>query len=284
MVDGNRTEIAGLEEKALDLRRTMVAMMAKAGAGHLGPAMSSTELVTALYFHTLRMISPTDPSRPDRDRFVMSAGHKCGILYAVLAEKGYISRETLNTFLEFDKTLGGHPDMRKIPGVEASTGSLGHGLSIGVGMALAGKIDVLPYRVFVLLGDGELAEGSNWEAAMSACHFKLDNLVAIVDRNRLQIDGPTEDVMALEPLADKWRSFGWAVTEIDGHDFSAIVRTFDNVPLEKGKPTCIIAHTTKGKGVSFMENKVAWHYKAPNKEEAVMALEELGTVKGKEGR
>jgi transketolase len=282
MIDGNRSEIAGLEEKALHLRRTMVAMMARAGTGHLGPAMSSTELVTALFFHALR-ISPGDPDKPDRDRFVMSAGHKCGILYAALAEKGYITRGTLDTFLEFDKTLGGHPDMRKVPGVDASTGSLGHGLPIGVGMAIAGKYDGLDYRVFVLLGDGELAEGSNWEAALSAHHFKLDNLVAIIDRNRLQIDGPTEEVMALEPLTDKWRSFGWAVSEIDGHDLAAIVGVLDQLPLEKGKPSVIIAPTTKGKGVSFMENQVTWHHKAPSKEEAVKALEELGTVKGKEG-
>ena len=238
--------------------------------------------MTALFFHILR-ISPENPADPDRDRFIMSAGHKCGILYAALAERGYISKETLDTFLEFDKTLGGHPDMKKIPGVEASTGSLGHGLPIGVGMAIAGKYDGRGYRVFVLLGDGELAEGSNWEAAMSARHFNLDNLVAIVDRNRLQIDGPTEEVMALEPLADKWKSFGWAVSEIDGHDMTQIVETLDHLPLVKGKPSVVIAHTTKGKGVSFMENQVGWHYRAPTKEEADKALKELEAQRRKEG-
>jgi transketolase len=279
----DRLRIYQLEEKARDLRRTMVQMMAKAGGGHLGPAMSSADIMTALYFHTLR-ISPEGLSEPDRDRFILSAGHKCGVLYAVLAARGYIDRKALDAFLEFDQALGGHPDMKKIPGVEASTGSLGHGLPIGVGMALAGKFDGLSYRVFVLLGDGELAEGSNWEAAMSAHHYKLDNLVAIVDRNRLQIDGPTEEIMALEPLGDKWKSFGWAVKEIDGHDMGKIVETLDHLPLANGRPSVVIAQTTKGKGVSFMENQVAWHYRAPNKEEAEKALEELSAPGRKEGR
>ncbi|MCX5909007.1 MAG: transketolase [Deltaproteobacteria bacterium] len=283
MNDADPKLIAQLEDKARHLRKVMVKMMTNAGGGHLGPAMSSTDVATALFFHTMR-ISPENPTKPDRDRFIMSAGHKCGILYVCLADKGFISPETLDTFLEFDKTLGGHPDMKKIPGVDASTGSLGHGLSIGVGMALAGKYDKLDYRVFVLLGDGELDEGSNWEAAMSASHFKLDNLIAIVDRNRLQIDGTTEEVMALEPLADKWKSFGWAVTDIDGHDMTTIVRTLDHLPLAQGKPTMIIAQTTKGKGVSFMENQLSWHYRAPNKDEAVKALEELDTQGRKEGR
>ncbi len=283
MAELDQKLIADLEEKAHHFRKVMVKMMAKAGGGHLGPAMSSTDIMAALFFHTLR-ISPERPSDPARDRFIMSAGHKCGILYVCLAEKGFISKETLDTFLEFDKTLGGHPDMRKIPGVEASTGSLGHGLPIGVGMALAGKYDGLGYRVYVLLGDGELNEGSNWEAAMSASHFKLDNLVAIVDRNRFQVDGATEEIMTLDPIPDKWSSFGWSVIEIDGHNLGEIVKALDNVPIAAQKPTAIIAHTTKGKGVSFMENQVSWHYRAPTPEEEKKALDELAARERKEGQ
>jgi transketolase len=283
MAEVDQQLIADLEKKANHFRKVMVKMMAKAGSGHLGPALSSADLMTALFFHILR-IDPRKPDDPRRDRFILSAGHKCGILYVCLAEKGYFSQEWLDSFLEYDKTLGGHPDMRKIPGVEASTGSLGHGLSIGVGMALAGKYDRLEYRVFVLLGDGELNEGSNWEAAMSAYHYKLDNLIAIVDRNRFQVDGPTEEIMTLDPIADKWRGFGWETAEIDGHNMAEIVKTLSNVPITAGKPTAVVAHTTKGKGVSFMENQVSWHYRAPTPEEAAKALEELEARERKEGR
>lgn len=220
--------------------------------------MSSTDILTVLYFAVLR-VRPEDPGWPDRDHFILSKGHASAALYATLAARGYFPLEELSTYGRPGSRLAGHP-LRGVPGVEFPTGSLGHGLPLAVGSALAARMDGRPSRAFVLLGDGELQEGSVWEAAMSAAHFGLDNLVAIVDRNGMQITGPTEQCMRLEPLADRWRSFGWAVAEVDGHDLKALVRTLTSVPLEVGSPTVCIAHTIKGRGVKFMEGRKKSHY------------------------
>lgn len=268
-----------LEDKARILRRHVINMVAAANSGHPGGSLSSADVVAALYFRVMRGLDPRNPKNPDRDRFVLSKGHCCPVLYAALAEKGFIPVDELETFRKLHSRLQGHPDMTKVPGVEASAGSLGQGISMAVGMALAGKIDKRGYRVFVLLGDGECQEGQVWEAAMSAAHYHLDNLVAIIDRNRLQIDGPTEEVMSLEPLAEKWTAFGWHTVEIDGHSFPQIVAALEASPVP-GKPMAIIANTVKGKGVSFMENAVEWHGVAPNQEQRQQALAELGGVAG----
>jgi len=220
-------------------------------------------------------VNPDWPDWSERDRFILSKGHACAALYAVLAENGFFPKEWLETYCQNGSRLVGHVTHHDVPGVEASTGSLGHGLSIGCGMALAGKRDNRSYRVFVLLSDGECDEGSTWEAALFAPHHRLDNLVAIVDYNKIQAFGRVKDVLDLDPLPEKWRSFRWAVREIDGHDFGQIEGALAKIPLEPSRPTCIIAHTTKGKGVSFMEDKVAWHYNAPNLEQLNQALAEL---------
>ncbi len=269
-----------LEEKARALRRHVVNMTAAANSGHPGGSLSAADIVAALYFRVMRGLDPQNPKNPDRDRFVLSKGHCCPVLYAALAEKGFIPVDELETFRKLHSRLQGHPDMNKVPGVEASAGSLGQGFSMAVGMALAGKIDGRGYRVYALLGDGECQEGQVWEAAMSAAHYRLDNLVAIVDRNGLQIDGPTEEVMGLDPLPDKWSAFGWHTLEIDGHSFPEILAALDEAAAVRGKPTAIIARTVKGKGVSFMENAVEWHGVAPNAEQRQQALAELGGVAG----
>lgn len=269
-------DIAALEDVARTLRRHIIVQTAAASSGHPGGSLSAADIVAALYFRVMRGLDPADPKNPDRDRFVLSKGHCCPVLYAALAEKGFLPREELTTFRKLHSRLQGHPDMNKVPGVEASAGSLGQGISMAVGMALAGKLDGRGYRVYALLGDGECQEGQVWEAAMAAAHYKLDNLVAIVDRNGLQIDGPTEEVMSLEPLAEKWRAFGWHTLEIDGHAFPAILAAFDEAAATAGRPTAIIARTVKGKGVSFMENAVEWHGVAPNAEQRDRALAELG--------
>lgn len=268
-----------LQEKANTIRKHIVRMIAKAGSGHTAPALSCADIISALYFSVLRL-DPNDPQWEERDRFILSKGHGCAAQYAALAEKGFFPVEVLDTFCRLDSILGGHPDMLKVPGVEASTGSLGHGLSIGVGMAIAGKVDRKGYRVFVLLSDGENDEGAVWEAAMAANHYRLDNLIAIIDRNRLQCDGWTKDVMNPEPLADKWRSFGWFVQEINGHDMNEILDALDVATATRRRPTVLVANTVKGKGVSFMENSVDWHYRAPTAEEAAQALRELESVEG----
>lgn len=265
-----------LDRMARRLRRHIVRMTAAARSGHPGGSLSAADIVSALYFRVMRNIDPADPRNPDRDRFILSKGHCCPVLYAALAEKGFFDPGQLETFRQLHSPLQGHPDMRKLPGVEMNTGSLGQGLSAGVGMALAGRIDGRTYRVYVLLGDGECQEGQVWEAAMAAAHYKLDNLVAIVDRNNLQIDGPTEQVMSLEPLADKWRAFGWHVIEVDGHSLPGLLSAFAKAAAVGGKPTVIIASTVKGKGVSFMENAVEWHGVAPTVEQRDLALAELG--------
>lgn len=279
-MSGQREDlIRMLQEKAATVRKHIVRMIAGAGSGHIAPALSCADLLVALYFDVLRL-DPKNPQWEDRDRFILSKGHACAAHYAVLAEKGFFPREVLETFCRFDSILGGHPDRRKVPGVEASTGSLGHGLSMGVGMAIAGKVDRKAYRVVVLLGDGETEEGAVWEAAMAAAHYRLDNLLAIIDRNRLQVDGWTAAVMNPEPLADKWRSFGWRVQEINGHDMAEILDSLQVATAARESPAVIIAHTTKGKGVSFMEDSVDWHYGTVSAEASARALRELDAADG----
>ena len=250
-------------------------MTHRANASHVGTCFSTADILAVLYSGVLR-VDPSRPDWPDRDRFVLSKGHAAAAVYAVLAECGFFSIEWLDTFCQDGSKLAGHITHHGVPGVEVSTGSLGHGLSIGCGIALAGKRDRRPYRVFVMLSDGECDEGSTWEAVLFAPHHRLDNLVAIVDYNKIQAFGTVKEVLDLEPLADKWRAFRWAAREIDGHDYEQIEDALTNVPFEPGKPSVIIAHTVKGKGVSFMENKLAWHYKSPDKEQLTQALGELG--------
>ncbi|MGI6713189.1 MAG: transketolase [Bacillota bacterium] len=260
-----------LVNKAKEIRKDIIAMLAEAGSGHPGGSLSAADIVTALYFNEMK-IDPQNPEWPDRDRFVLSKGHAAPVLYAALAEKGYFPKEELKTLRKINSRLQGHPDMRKVPGVEISTGSLGQGLSAANGMALAGKLDHKDYRVYVIIGDGESQEGQIWEAAMLAAHYKLDNLVAFLDHNGLQIDGQITDVMSPEPVDEKWRAFGWHVEVIDGHNMEQIIETLARVRTIKGKPAMIVANTVKGKGVSFMENQAGWHGVAPKPEEAEKAL------------
>jgi transketolase len=267
--------IKELETKATVIRRHVIEMTHEAGSGHPGGSLSATDIIAALYFHVLN-IDPKNPKFKDRDRFVLSKGHAAPALYAALAEKGFFQVDELMTLRKLGSRLQGHPDMTKTPGVEASTGSEGQGLSISIGMALGAKLDRKNYRIYVMLGDGEMDCGQTWEAAMAAAHYKLDNLTAIVDRNKLQLDGPTEKIMSIEPLADKWKAFGWHVVEINGHDFKEIINSITIAKEVKGKPTVVIAHTVKGKGVSFMEGSVGFHGKAPNDEQYEQAMKELG--------
>jgi len=263
-----------LEKMAKRLRRHVIQMIATAGSGHPGGSLSAADIVTALYFKVMRH-DPRNQQWSDRDRFVLSKGHAAPILYAALAECGYFPVEELSTLRKLGSRLQGHTDRTLTPGVEMSAGSLGQGLSFGIGIALAGRLDKRDYHVYVLLGDGECEEGQVWEAAMFAPHFQLDNLTAIVDHNEIQLDGRCCDIMGLEPLADKWRAFNWHVLEIDGHDIKQILQALKEAGEVKGKPTVIIAHTVKGKGVSFMEGNVDFHGKAPNAQETEQALKEL---------
>jgi len=256
------------------LRRHIITMTGRAGSGHPGGSLSAVEIVTALYFKVLRH-KPQDPRWGDRDRFILSKGHAAPVLYATLAECGYFPVDELATLRQLDSRLQGHTDRVTTPGVEMSAGALGQGLSFAIGVALAGRLNSQDYRVYVLLGDGECDEGQIWEAAMAAAHYKLDNLVAIVDNNGQQIDGWNRDVMSLDPFNKKWQAFGWHVIEVDGHDLARLITAFDRAKLVKGKPTVIIAHTIKGKGVSFMENNPDFHGKVPNAEEVEIALKEL---------
>jgi transketolase len=267
------TQIKELENKAKQIRRLIIQMLAKAGSGHPGGSLSATDLITALYFSLLRH-NPKDPAWPKRDRFHMSKGHCCPLWYAVLAESGYFPKDKLWTLRQLGSILQGHPD-RRTPGVDVASGSLGQGLSVGLGMSLAAKLDQQDYRVYVLLGDGEIQEGNIWEAAMACAHYKCDNLCAMLDYNGFQIDGKVKDIMNLEPIVDKWQAFGWQAIEIDGHNIRQILQAFEEARLTRGKPSIIIAHTIKGKGVSFMENVVDFHGRAPTKEEAEKALKEL---------
>jgi len=266
--------IPELEKMAKQLRRHVITMIATAGSGHPGGSLSAADIVTALYFKVMRH-DPKKPQWPDRDRFVLSKGHAAPILYAALAESGYFPLEELSTLRKLDSRLQGHTDRTLTPGVEMSAGSLGQGLSYGIGIALAGRLDKRDYQVYVLLGDGECDEGQVWEAAMFAPHHGVDNLTAIVDHNDLQLSGRVCDIMGLEPLVDKWRAFNWHVLEINGHDMGEILKALKKAREIKGKPTVIIAHTVKGKGVSFMEGNVDFHGKAPTPQEAEIALKEL---------
>ncbi|MBA7716185.1 Apulose-4-phosphate transketolase subunit A [subsurface metagenome] len=263
-----------MEAMAKKLRRHIITMTGKAGSGHPGGSLSAVEIVTALYFGLLQHKS-SNPQWADRDRFILSKGHAAPLLYATLAECGYLPIEELTTLRQLDSRLQGHTDRTATPGVEMSAGALGQGLSFAIGVALAGRLNSQKYRVYVLLGDGECDEGQVWEGAMAAAHFKVDNLVAIVDNNGLQIDGWNRDVMNLDPFNQKWQAFGWHVIEVDGHDLTQLIDAFDRAKLAKGQPVVIIAHTIKGKGVSFMENNPDFHGKAPNAEEVEIALKEL---------
>jgi transketolase len=266
--------IPELEKMARQLRRHIITMIATAGSGHPGGSLSAADIVTALYFKAMRH-DPKNPQWPERDRFVLSKGHAAPILYAALAECGYFPVEELSTLRRLGSRLQGHTDRTLTPGVEMSAGSLGQGLSYGIGMALAGRLDRKDYRVYVLIGDGECDEGQVWEAAMFAPHHRMDNITAIIDHNDLQLDGRVCDIMGLEPLTDKWRAFNWNVLEINGHDMKQILQALKKAGEIKEKPTVIIAHTIKGKGVSFMEGNVDFHGKAPTPQETEQALKEL---------
>jgi transketolase len=267
-----------LSIKSVSLRKRLLQVITQAGAGHTGGGLSCLDILVTLYNRVLK-VSPETATDPNRDRYVQSKGHSVEALYVVLADRGYFPQSDLETVCHYKSHYVGHPT-RHIPGIEMNTGALGHGLPICLGMALAGKMDKAPYRVFTLLGDGELAEGSNWEAAQAAAHHKLDNLVAILDHNTLQITGHTRDVMSNEPLEDKWRSFGWTVRTTDGHDYGNLTDVLTEPP-ETGKPTMIIANTIKGKGVSFMENVAKWHHGVPSDTELNSALVELDQAEAK---
>ncbi|GLI84688.1 transketolase, N-terminal subunit [Rossellomorea marisflavi] len=267
------TDIKALERKATEIRKLLVEMIFEAGTGHTGSSLSNADILTVLYYHVMK-VDPKNPEWEDRDRYVQSKGHAVESYWAVLADKGFIEKEELKTFSQYGSRLIGHPN-NKVPGVEMNTGALGHGLSVSVGMALAAKMDKRSHRVFTLMGDGELAEGSVWEAAMAASQYKLDNLIGIIDRNRLQITGKTDEVMDNEPLDKKWESFGWEVIQVDGHDLEALIRVFDGLPGVAGKPTMIIANTLKGKGISLAEGVPSWHHHVPNKEEYESAMKEF---------
>ncbi|MGD9154775.1 MAG: transketolase [Bacillota bacterium] len=274
----DKAKLQMLQEKARDLRIEAIKMIYTAKSGHPGGSLSIADIVAVLYFDEMR-VDPQNPDWEDRDRFILSKGHTCPIWYAVLAEKGFFPKEELATLRKLGGKLQGHPDMKKVPGIDMTTGSLGNGLGIGVGMAKAAKIDRKNYRVYVVVGDGEVQEGAIWEAAMSAAHYKLDNLVVIVDKNNLQVDGFVSDIMAIDPIDAKFKAFGFAVLTIDGHDIEQIGEAFAKARQTKGKSTCIIANTVKGKGVSYMENVCSWHGTAPNDEQFEIAMQELGGVK-----
>lgn len=265
-----------LQRKANWIRLSAMTMTNHAQLGHTGGDLSSADILAALYFGGVLRLDPEHPRWPQRDRFILSKGHCSGAFYSTLAARGFFPLEQLKTFMDPLSMLNGHPDRNKLPGVEANTGPLGHGLPIGVGAALAARMRSETWRVFVLTGDGELQEGSNWEAAMTAQHYGLDNLTVVVDRNRIQQGDFTENTIRMEPLAERWSAFGFAVAEVDGHDPLALLDRFAHLPLQPGKPTCLIAHTIKGKGVSFAENKPAWHHGVPTREQLAAAAIELG--------
>lgn len=272
MLDSSKLE--NLQEKSKNVRRNIVEMVYAAASGHPGGSLSIADVLVALYFSELN-VDIKSPKAENRDRVVLSKGHCSPALYATLAEKGFIPKEDLKSFRKIDSYLQGHPDMKKIPGVDMTSGSLGQGLSVSNGMALAGKLDNKDYRIYCIMGDGEIQEGQVWEAAMSSSHYKLDNLCVIVDNNNLQIDGEVGNVMNPYPLDEKFKSFGFNTLVMDGNNFEEILNAFENAKNTKGKPTAIIAKTIKGKGVSFMENKAGWHGKAPSEEEYKIAMEEL---------
>jgi transketolase len=263
-----------LKNMAATIRCDIIEMICTAGAGHPGGSLSATDIVTALYFRVMN-IDPAYPGWPERDRFILSKGHACPVWYSALAERGFFDKSHLGTLRRLGSILQGHPDMNKVPGIDMTAGSLGHGLSVGIGMALAGRLQKKDYHVWVVIGDGESQEGSIWEAAMAGAKWKLDNLTAIMDRNNLQNDSFVDKLMPIEPVEDKWRAFGWNTVEIDGNNMDEIVPAIEDAKAFRGAPTMIIAHTVKGKGVSYMENVCEWHGKAPCREEADRALEEI---------
>jgi transketolase len=267
-------EIRTLRYTAAKCRRNVLRMIQAGKSGHMGGALSCIDIVTTLYFHTMKT-DPANPKMPDRDRFILSAGHKCMAQYAVLAEKGFFDKSVLDTYGSLGTRIPGHPDMHKLPGVEANTGALGHGLSIGLGMALGLRLDKKPSKVYVIMGDGELAEGSNWEAASAAAHHKADNLILFVDCNGLQISGKTKDIMNMEPVGERFAAFGWAVTEIDGNNIAEILGALEKIPFTPGKPNLIVANTVKARGISFAEGGIKFHYWKPAKEELEKAIAEM---------
>jgi len=271
-----RTEPLASAELALKIRKHAVRMTNLGGSSHVGSVLSMADIVAVLYGGILR-VDPSNPEKIDRDRFILSKGHAGAGIYAALAESGFFSTELLEKHCADGSVLSGHVSHRGVPGVELSTGSLGHGLSVGAGMAYGSKLDKIDNRAFVLLSDGECDEGSTWEAALFASHHKLDNLVAIVDYNKIQSLAPVSETLQLEPFADKWKAFGWSVAEVDGHDHNSLYAHFSAIPRVTGKPSCFIAHTTKGKGVSFMERSVLWHYRTPRGSEYDEALNELNS-------
>ena len=275
--NGNGSAAAALRWQAAEIRMRDLRMVVESGQGHIGGDFSAIDILTTLYFAVLR-VDPQRPNHPARDRFILSKGHCAGALYTTLAFRGFIPMAELDTFVAPLSRLNGHPDRNKVPGVETNTGPLGHGLPVGVGAAIGSQMDKATWRTFVLTGDGELQEGSNWEAAMTAGHRGLENLTVIVDRNRFQQGDATENTVTLDPLGDRWRAFGWAVEEVDGHDHAALLDVFARLPLQQGKPTCIIANTVKGRGVSFMENRAEWHHKVPNGDQYQQGMEELRAV------
>ncbi|SEJ30714.1 transketolase [Dyadobacter koreensis] len=262
-----------LAHKSVDYRRKILKYIVKANAGHTGGSLSCIDILNVLYNYTLN-VDPENFSSPDRDRYIQSKGHTVEALYVVLASRGFFPESDLETLCRYKSHYIGHPT-RKVHGIEQNTGALGHGLSLSVGVAIAGKLDKKNYKVFTLLGDGELPEGSNWEAALSAAHYKLDNLCAILDKNNLQITGTTTDVCNTDPVDKKFEAFGWEVRHVDGHDIKQLKETFDAIPFVKGKPSMVIAHTVKGKGVSYMENQLKWHHGVPNQQQYAEALQEL---------
>jgi len=270
-----------LKNKAIQIRKELLQMIYNAKTGHTGGSLSSVDILVALYYEIMK-INPKNPKWKFRDRFVLSKGHSIEGYYTILADLGFFPKEELKNFCKFNSRLIGHPSV-KVPGVEMNTGALGHGLSVAVGMALAGKMDKKNYKVYVLMGDGELAEGSIWEGAMAAGHYKLDNLIGIIDRNHLQISGNTENVMSLENLKEKWNAFGWNVLVEDGNNIKKMIDIFKKMPIIKEKPHLIIANTVKGKGVSFIENDAKWHHKVPNKEQFEKAMKELDSQLNKGG-
>ena len=275
MTETREALIRRLEVRARQLRRDLWRALRAGGSGHAGGSSSAADLLTALYFHRLR-VRPAEPDWPDRDRFVLSKGHANAALGAVLAQAGFIEDALLDRFYALESPFGMHPDI-KVDGIEMCTGALGHGLAIGMGMALGARMQARDFHTFVMVGDGELHEGSNWEAAMAASHHRLANLTVIVDYNRIAQSGPVAELVDVHPLAEKWRAFGWAVREVDGHDMGAIVDALDALPYEQRRPSALIAHTVKGKGVSFAENTWVWHSNTVTEEIYRRALEELGS-------
>ncbi len=274
MTEGKITDINELKKIAKNVRINILHMLTLAGSGHTGGSLSAVDVAVAIYFSRMKF-NPADPSWEERDRFVLSKGHAAPLIYAVMAEAGYFREDAIKTLRKTGSPLQGHPCSAMLPGIEISTGSLGQGLSVANGMALGLRLDGNPARVYCIMGDGEVQEGQVWEAAMTAAHYKIDNICAVVDNNGLQIDGPVEKVMGIEPLRDKWAAFGWHVMDIDGHNMQEIIDALDEAETVKGRPSIIIARTTKGKGVSFFENKVEYHGVAPTREEFDRAVKEI---------